>query len=95
MKAPFAEEQVANLKKWQETVWVHPFTCCSHDGCERAEREDGGTLIPTTDGWHCPCGKYKQDWAHDNMCNGEIPPDWRIEFKKKADEQRKREENNI
>jgi DNA polymerase III delta prime subunit len=29
--------------------------------------ENEGILIATTDGWVCPCGEYKQDWAHDFM----------------------------
>jgi hypothetical protein len=46
---------------------VHPFTCCSHNGCKRDEREDEGVLIPSTEGWVCPCGEWKQNWCHDFM----------------------------
>lgn len=65
--APFTEEQVERLNKYQNEGRFHPFTCCSHDGCKRGEREDEGILIATKDGWVCPCGKYKQNWAHDFM----------------------------
>lgn len=82
IKAPWTPEQVQRLKDWQDgtltyTVQVgdtfieaphHPFTCCSHEGCKRSEHDEG-ILIPSIDGWVCPCGKYKQDWAHDFMCN--------------------------
>jgi hypothetical protein len=79
--APFTNEQVLKLIAWQEgtntfatqvggdliNVPAHPFTCCSHEGCERLEQPNEGALIPTNDGWICPCGKYKQDWCHDFM----------------------------
>jgi len=25
-------------------------------------RDNEGVLIATTEGWICPCGKYKQEW---------------------------------
>jgi hypothetical protein len=28
-----------------------------------------GVLIATLNGWVCPCGEYRQDWAHDFMAN--------------------------
>lgn len=79
--APWTEEQVEKLKIWQRGNVVlptnngevvlgfptHPFTCCSHNGCKRNEQPDDGALIPTADGWTCPCGEYKQNWAHDFM----------------------------
>lgn len=67
--APFTPEQVKKLQQWQNTLSFHPFTCCSHEGCERGEDKDGGVLVPSTEGWICPCGKYTQDWAHDFMAD--------------------------
>lgn len=68
IKAPWTPVQVAMLKVWQSgVVGGHPFTCCSHQGCERQQRADEGILIPTTEGWTCPCGNWKQDWCHDFM----------------------------
>ena len=29
--------------------------------------ENEGILTASTEGWVCPCGEYKQDWAHDFM----------------------------
>lgn len=51
--APWTEEQVANLRRYQEAGWVHPYTCTC-----------GVDLEPTAGGWRCPggCG-YEQDWA--------------------------------
>lgn len=45
----------------------HPFTCCSHEGCDRQSQPNQGTLIPSKDGFICPCGKYTQKWCHDFM----------------------------
>lgn len=74
--APFTEEQVERLKRWQTTNWLHPFTCMSPDlpECERRTHKSFGILVPTTGGWVCPCGQYKQDWAHDFMVAEELPP---------------------
>lgn len=62
--APFTKDQVDALNKWQQAGYVHPFTCCSTN---RSECPDEGQLIATEEGWVCPCGKYKQLWAHDFM----------------------------
>jgi len=64
--APFSEEQVKALKNWQEKGF-HPFTCCSFEDCKRSEQKNEGELIPYSEGWICPCGKYTQDWCHDFM----------------------------
>lgn len=74
VRAPFTDEQVIALQKWQDAGVIHPFTCCSHDGCERSSREDHGVLIPTKEGWICPCGKWKQDWCHDFMIKPVVDP---------------------
>lgn len=67
IKAPFTEEQIKSLEEWQKGIRFHPFTCCSHDGCDRNSQPNNGELIPTKDGLICPCGKWKQDWCHDFM----------------------------
>lgn len=33
----------------------------------RQSCENEGILIATNEGWICPCGKYKQHWAHEHM----------------------------
>lgn len=67
IEAPFTKEQVEALNNYQNHGMFHPFTCCSHEGCERSKREDQGLLIATEEGWVCPCGKWKQNWAHEFM----------------------------
>ena len=68
IKAPFTKEQVINLNLYQFSKgMVHPFTCCSPDDipeCERRAKKSDGMLLADIEGWTCPCGKYKQDWAH-------------------------------
>ena len=60
--APFSDEQVLKLNEFQKSKKFHPFTCdCGRD------REDKGILIATNEGWICPCGEYKQNWAHSFM----------------------------
>ena len=82
IKAPFTKEQVEKLNEYQEQGKFHPFTCCSPEEikeCLRAGKEiDGqyiegasdGILIASKEGWICPCGKYKQDWAFSFMAGG-------------------------
>lgn len=61
LTAPFTPEQVKNLRAWQESDYVHPFTCCDHQ-----------TMTVETDGFHCPkCGGV-QTWCHDFMASGKI-----------------------
>ncbi len=54
--APWTDEQVAALNRYQHNDRVHEFTCPNL--C--ADR----TLIATREGWVCACGGYRQDWAH-------------------------------
>ena len=66
--SPFTDEQVEKLNTFQNnSQGCHPFTCCSPDsisGClRRSVKEEEGILIASNDGWVCPCGEYKQDWA--------------------------------
>ena len=65
--APFTNEQVKKLNNYQKNGRFHPFTCCSHDGCDRINQKDEGLLIATNEGFICPCGKYEQKWAHKFM----------------------------
>jgi len=71
IKKPFTQEQVDNLNHYQNEGKFHPFTCCGGDkntpNCQRNAGTSEGVLIATVDGWVCPCGEYKQDWAHDFM----------------------------
>jgi hypothetical protein len=64
--APFTKDEVESLKMYQNHLEAHPFTCGSF-ACDRSTRPDAGKLIPSEEGWVCPCGKYKQNWCHDFM----------------------------
>lgn len=73
INAPFTDQEVENLNKYQQSGLFHPFTCGGSDwGIEECERANGtgeGLLTATSGGWVCPCGKYKQDWAWDFMAS--------------------------
>ncbi len=70
--APFTPEQIAYLEIWQTGLGLHPFTCMGHNDCKHSERIDDGALIPTVDGWACPCGEYKQNWYRPYMVTADI-----------------------
>lgn len=72
IEAPFSNEQVKSLNDYQQERIFHPFTCDRKSPeCETKTNPDDilaeGVLIATTEGWVCPCGKYKQNWAHSFM----------------------------
>ena len=72
IKAPFTKEQINKLNEYQTSGKFHPFTCGrNHIECEvnktPRDYEKDGVLIATEEGWICPCGKYRQNWAHDFM----------------------------
>lgn len=56
------EEDINKLNKFQNSGMYHPYTCCSFNGCNRRENNDG-ILIATKDNWICPCGKYMQNYS--------------------------------
>lgn len=79
--APFTDEQVIALNKYQAESNFHPFTCGGGDNTKNCKRsaasnrrfhgenveynfENEGMLKATEEGWICPCGEYKQNWAH-------------------------------
>lgn len=69
VNTPFSEEHVKKLNEYQNSGRFHPYTCDRKaETCEvHQEPRDyskDGVLIATTEGWICPCGKYKQNWAH-------------------------------
>lgn len=54
--APFTPEQVKALNEYQQSGYVHPFTCCSYQDCDRGARPDQGILIAKEEGWICGLG---------------------------------------
>lgn len=85
IKAPFTDEQVKTLNEYQKCGMMHPFTCCSPEDIPECLRTKGGPheglLVATTEGWVCPCGKYKQDWAHEFMADAKLINDWKERMK--------------
>ena len=68
-KTPWNEEYVNNLNELQKQPLFHGYTCDRNaDECEvnikPRDYSKDGLLIATVDGWECPCGNYKQKWAH-------------------------------
>lgn len=66
--APWTDEQVAALNRFQVESGMHPFTC----GGTRFDEKHGDTgwrLIATRGGWICSGCDYTQDWAHTHMAN--------------------------
>lgn len=53
--------------------------------------ENEGVLIPTEDGWLCPCGEYRQNWAHESMIQGLLPPNPQEWLDQKIQEQKEKE----
>ena len=87
VRAPWTNEQVDALNRFQREGRMHPFTC----GGEHT----GGApvLIASHDGWHCPHAycTYRQDWAHAFMADPDAWPkpflrtDLGTEFVRQAD----------
>jgi hypothetical protein len=79
VKAPWTEQQVWNLRKWQKSWNVLPFT---NDECELDENQRR-SLIPTIAGWITKKGgPVVQDWAWDYMLSGKFFQDeemWHVE----------------
>jgi hypothetical protein len=69
IRAPWTDEQVAALNRFQTGGRMHPFTCRHRDQSGHVERPhaDLGQLVATRDGWTCPDCGYTQDWAHRMM----------------------------
>ena len=53
LNAPWSEEQVLLLNKYQNEGLFHPYTC---GNCREI-------LIATKDGWICNKCDYKQNWC--------------------------------
>jgi hypothetical protein len=65
--APWTQEEVDALNRWQAAGYVHPFTCAN-------DHDEPRTLRACVSGWICDhpkCG-YTQYWAHQFMLD--VPP---------------------
>ena len=74
VRAPWTDEQVEALNRYQQERWFHPFTCASGNRTDAAHTDGEGILRATNNGWECPFCDYRQDWAHDFMLK---PCPWR------------------
>lgn len=78
--APFSEEQVENINRFQQSGLAHPFTCGKRDQATHPwEHGDFGILRATEEGFVCDYCDYKQWWAYDFMADPETLDvlDWR------------------
>lgn len=66
IQAPWTDEQVLALLKYQTNSFFHPFTCGNEHSLNIFNGLEGhNILVPTNDGWICPhelCD-YTQDWC--------------------------------
>jgi hypothetical protein len=65
LKAPWTDEQIDALERFQHMPHAHPFTCPEHS--DRA-------LVATRKGWICRYCNYTQDWTNDFMMVQRIAP---------------------
>ena len=61
--APWTDEQVVALNRFQQSGQFHPFTCGNDSG--------HAVLVATAQGWKCTDCGYTQTWAHAFMAEGE------------------------
>jgi hypothetical protein len=65
----FTIEEAASINEYQQSGFVHPFTC-GGDNHNDAHLDGEGVLVAIEDGLHCPYCDYHQYWAHDFMKDG-------------------------
>jgi len=68
LRAPWSDEQVDALNRFQRRGDVHPFTCPNHSEMRDIDR----ALFATVNGWICAHCDYRQDWAHEAMVSGPV-----------------------
>jgi hypothetical protein len=73
LNAPWNEDQVQSLNKFQEAGCFHPFTCGGvvviKDKGPPYREDCRCDLVATTEGWKCPNCSYTQDWCHEFMAD--------------------------
>ncbi len=71
-EAPWTDEEVAALNRYQHSGKFHSFTCGLWEMTRKTTKEDcGWLLVATNAGWVCSrkgC-PYQQFWAHEGMFN--------------------------
>jgi hypothetical protein len=72
-KPPWTPREVTKLNEYQNSGYMHPFTCPNRGDGHGQFNGDLGALVATVRGWICPYCDYTQDWAHDFMFKGAPP----------------------
>jgi hypothetical protein len=85
IKAPWTQEQVDGLNRFQVCPWVHPFTCPDDHDLGGMSQPVKAVLAARPEGWVCPLCGYTQDWAHDFMVKG-APPHPMAAFKQRKED---------
>lgn len=67
----WSESQVKALNEYQNSGWMHPFTCLHHND---PSHHDHPTLRATADGWVCDACDYTQAWAWTFMAQPRSTP---------------------
>lgn len=69
--APWTEEQVTALNRYQANPYRHPYTC----GNEHVKT----VLVATISGWDCPfCHQWVQNWASNFLFQEPTPEEIRL-----------------
>lgn len=64
--APFTKTQVEELRAWQNSRYIHPYTCPNRTNSPHTQNaRDLGVLLVDTSGLTCQDCGYKQFWAFD------------------------------
>ena len=63
--APFTDEQIELLNRYQKNVAVHPYTCGSGNRKDEKHLDGEGVLVAVREGLKCLFCDYRQDWALD------------------------------
>lgn len=78
VKAPWTEEQVKSLRRWQWSPNVHPYTCPNRTDSPHEEHYgDLGGLRPTQTALVCDDCGYTQTWAHSFSVSFRDSKGWR------------------
>jgi hypothetical protein len=71
IEAPWTDEQVEALNRWQAAGHVHEYTCPNNHAGSRV-------LVAKNDGWHCPSCVYKQTFAYDQTFKAPPPNPFKV-----------------
>lgn len=67
----WTDDQVASLNAFQQSGYLHPFTCGSGQRTDAKHLDGEGLLVATPHGWICPYCDYTQTSCFAWMANWE------------------------